>query len=113
MSNEQSAFDFLVPYRKPLLRPDEAATCLGRSVDFVYDMLDEGKLESHAPKNREVRRYTITRRSVVLLLAETATYDPEHFTTRAEALLETLSADQLTRVIRRATELRIKQQQSR
>lgn len=92
----QGEFDFLVPYSKPLLRPDEAAKCLGRSVYFVYQMIDEGKLEAHAPQGREKQRYVVTRRSVLALLADTALYEPALYVERVRTLLEHCSAADLS-----------------
>lgn len=105
---DQAAFDFLVPYseRRTLLNPKEVAICLGRSIYFVYDMIDEGKLEAHAPANREQARYMITRRSVILLLAEQANYDAVYFAERVTALLKTLTRAQLDAVLIEATRLR-------
>ena len=104
----QQEWDWLVPTNKNLLRPDEAATYFGRSVDYVYDIIEEGKLEVHAPTDRLVERKTITRRSVVLHLAETAKYNPAYFAERVEALLAHLDSHQLSRLIAAATTLRAK-----
>lgn len=105
---EQHEFDFLMPYseRRPLLKPAEVATCLGRSVDFVQAMIDEGRLEVHAPQDREKRRYMITRRSVLLLLAEQAAYSPSYYMERLRAVLRTLTRYQLDELIIEATRLR-------
>lgn len=105
---EQGFFDFLVPYKNPLLRPDQCAKSLNRGVNFIYDLLAEGKLEAHGVPGREKERYQITKRSLLLYLAESANYDPADFETRAEALVDTLTADQLTRLIVRATARRAK-----
>ena len=105
----QMGFDWLMPYRKPLLRTDEAADCLRRSQDFVCTLIEEGRLEAHhTGADREKKRYNITRRSVLIELATSATYDPSHFIGRIEELLESLDASQLSRVIVRATQLRAK-----
>ena len=103
---DQGAFDFLCPFKGPLLRPDQVAKCLGRDVQHVYDLIDETKLESHAPTDRVKSRYMITRRSTLLCLAETANYDPSFYIERVEALLPSLNAEQLTRLIISATHRR-------
>ncbi|MEO7933231.1 MAG: hypothetical protein ABIT76_08750 [Chthoniobacterales bacterium] len=102
----QMDFDWLVPYGKLLLRPDEVQKCLGRERQHIYDLIGEGKLEAHGVTDRDKQRYTITRRSVVLRLAETALYDPSVYMTRVEALVDDLDAAQLLRLIQRATEAR-------
>lgn len=104
----QEDFDFLMPFppSRTLLSPHEVARCLGRSVRHVYDLIDEDKLEAHAPTDRERERYMITRRSVVLYLAETAKYRTGNFETRLICLLKSLSTrDLLTLVIKTATQL--------
>jgi hypothetical protein len=67
-----AAFDFLCRFRGVQLNPRQAAECLGRGLDFVYEQIEEGLLEAHAPLHRQKRRYTITRRSVLLLLSRMA-----------------------------------------
>lgn len=118
---EQGLFDFLVPFTSLLLRPDQAAQCLrgdrntttrgGRdrtdsrhhALGYVYALREEGKLECIAPTGREKERFMVTRRSVLLLLAEQSNFDPSAFDTRVEALLPVLTRAQLIRFIARAT----------
>lgn len=102
----QTTWDWLVPVTKDHLRPDEAARFLGRELDFVYAMIEEGKLEAFEPPDRIVKRKTITRRSVVALLAEMATVSPELFADRCIALLQHADSALLTRLITEATKLR-------
>ncbi len=92
-------FDWLVPTTKELLRPDEVARYLGRSPDFVEQMIDEGRLEYLSPADRQVERKVITRRSLILLIAEQFRGDPARWMERVEALLNHMDAAQLTRVI--------------
>jgi hypothetical protein len=123
---EQGLFDFLVPFRSLLLRPDQAAQCLrgekntttlrGRvradsrhhALSYVYALRQEGKLECIAPTGREKERFMVTRRSVLLLLAEQSNFEPSDFDTRLEALLPSLTRAQLDRLITKATRLREK-----
>ena len=81
---DQGAFDFLMPFgpSRPLLRPDEVARCLGWSVRKVYELIQDGKLEAHALPERDKQRYQVTRRSVLLFLAETA-LSPSNATKRS------------------------------
>ena len=105
---DQGAFDFLMPFgpSRPLLRPDEVARCLGWSVRKVYELIQDGKLEAHALPERDKQRYQVTRRSVLLFLAETALYLDADPNQRIERLLSALSKDQLSRLIVTATHLR-------
>lgn len=108
MSEAQSSWDWLVPTTKDLLRPDEVATYLGRKLDFVYALIDEGKLEAFEPTDREVKRKVITRRSVLLVLAEQARSNPAHFSERVLSLLPHLDSASISRLIAEATRLRSK-----
>ena len=69
---DEGFFNFACPYSAVWLTPPQVARCLGRSLDFVEKMRDEGMLEVSAPPNREKERVMITRRSVLLLLAKMA-----------------------------------------
>ncbi len=88
---EQADFDFLVPTRKELMRPEEVSASLDRSKDFVYDLVIEGKLESHRQGSKERTFLRVTRRSVVLYHLETASYEPADFARRLADLAKTLS----------------------
>ncbi len=101
-----NGFDFLIGFEKPLMRPDEAARVLGRSVNYVYACIECGDLEAHKPKNREVNRYMVTRRSVALHLAETATYRSADWMNRVRSLLREMTAEQLDELVQDATTLR-------
>jgi len=105
---EQGLFDFLVPYRKPSLQPNEAAKCLGeRSKDFVYDLIALGKLESVSMEARGKRpSYIVTRRSVLLYLVSRAQFDPADFQLCVRSLLETFDRALLDFTLAAATELR-------
>lgn len=105
---DQGTFDFLVPFgpHRTLLRPDEVSRCLGWKVRTVYQLIDEGKLEAHAITGRDRQRYQVTRRSVLLFLAETALYHGEDALTRTERLLASFSATELSRLIAAATRIR-------
>jgi hypothetical protein len=101
-------FDWLVPTTKDLLRPDEVARYLGRKETFVYDLCDTGKLEAFEPVDREVKRKVITRRSVLIVLAEQAKTNPALFFERVLALLNHLDAHQLAQLIAAANQRRAK-----
>ena len=105
---DQGTFDFLVPFgpHRALLRPDEVSRCLGWKQRTVYQLIDEGKLEAHAITGRDKQRYQITRRSVLLFLAETALYRGEDTLTRLERVLPALAPAELNRLIAAATRLR-------
>ncbi|MDD5349480.1 MAG: hypothetical protein PHQ12_04640 [Chthoniobacteraceae bacterium] len=105
---DQGTFDFLVPFgpHRALLRPDEVSRCLGWRPRTVYQLIEEGRLEAHAITGRDKQRYQVTRRSVLLFLAETALYRGEDALCRAEHLLSSFSAAELSRLITTATRLR-------
>jgi hypothetical protein len=99
-------FEFLLPYAKALLRPDEASDCLDLSRNHIYSLILEGKLEAHADSERERLTYRITRRSVLARLAKTAQYEPDDFLEVLETLIKTLSASQIDRLIVRAQRIK-------
>jgi hypothetical protein len=105
-SDYEIAFGFLIDFEKPLMRPDEAARILGRSLNYIYGCIESGELDAHKPMNREVNRYMITRRSVALHLARSATYRSGDFMDRIKALLGEMTAPQLDELIRDAGSLR-------
>jgi hypothetical protein len=95
---QQHEFDFLVPTQKELLRPDEVARILSQSEDFVYRLRDEGRLECHSHPAREVKRFRVTRRSLLAYLVESAEYISAHHTDRLLACLRRLPPTELQRV---------------
>jgi hypothetical protein len=99
-------FEYLLPYAKALLRPDEAADCLGFKRDVIYTLILEGKLEAHSDADRDRPSYRVTRRSVLARLATTAQYEPDDFLDVIEALIKTLSGPQIDRLIVRAQRIR-------
>ncbi len=91
------AFEFLLPYSKTrtLLNPMEASVCLGRSRHFVYQMIQEGKLESiRASEGAQKQRMQITRRSVCKMLADQAGYDPAGFMVRVSEIVRPLAGNE-------------------
>lgn len=92
---ESRAFDFLIADNRPMLKTTEVAAYFGRGGTHVINLIEEGRLEAHALPDRQKKRYTITRRSALLHLAETAEYAPDEFPKRLEALLAFLSREQL------------------
>jgi hypothetical protein len=92
-------FEFLIPFKKELLRPDEAADCLTFKRDMIYGLILEGKLEAHADKDRDRPSYRVTRRSVLAHLANTARYEPDDFLDVIKALAKTLSGAQINRLM--------------
>lgn len=99
-------FDFLIPNGKQTFRPDEVAGILGRKLTFVYDLIDEGKLEVLEPTDREVARKVILRRSILAVLAEQYKGDPAVFVDRVLRLLDHLDAHGLSKVTARCVTLR-------
>jgi len=94
-TTDQAEFDFLMPYGpgRIWLNPAEAARCLGGcTVEHIYDLIAEGKLEYQTPTEREKRRYKITRRSVLAALAERCQFEPAEHLQRVLAVLETLTS---------------------
>ncbi len=93
-------FEFLLPYSKALYRTDEVATTIGREQTYVRELVDNGRLEAHRDSATGTRKSNlVTRRSVVLYLAETANYDPAYLVLRIEAVLKTMRARDLDRLI--------------
>lgn len=98
-------FEKVLALERELLKPKEVAEMMGRCCDFVYGLVDEGKLEAMEPSGRQVKRKTITRRSVLMVMAESGSRNSEILGPQMEALLAWLSADELGRVIQEATRL--------
>jgi hypothetical protein len=97
---EAGEYDFLIPTRKPLMRMDEVASAIGRSVSFVRDLIDDSRLEAHRDSARGERPSNqVTRRSVILYLAETSNYDPSFVVMRLEVVMKTLQAPAINRII--------------
>lgn len=106
-ANAQRNFDFLMPYRKALYTIKEVCEAIQRGPDFVRELIDDGRLETHADSAfGELKSNRITRRSVVVYLARTALYDPAHFIDSIEELLKTLTNEQLTRLSIAITRIR-------
>jgi hypothetical protein len=106
-AHQNGEFDFLMPFQKNLLRTDEVADIIGRSKQFVHELVDSGRLEAHRDSAYGTRKSAvITRRSVILYLAETANYDPTYLVLRIETLLKQLNGTSLARLIQAATKQR-------
>jgi len=100
-------FDFLLPFQKPFWRTDEVAEVIGRSIQYVRALIEDGRLEAHQDSAFGDRKSSlITRRSVLLYMAETANYDPGYLVIRIEVLLKRLTAPTLDRLIATARKLR-------
>jgi hypothetical protein len=100
-------FDFLLPFQKPLWRTDEVAEVIGRSIQYVRALIEAGRLEAHQDSAFGDRKSNlITRRSVLLYLAETANYDPGYLVIRIEVLIKRLPAPALDRLVATARKLR-------
>lgn len=100
-------FDFLLPLAKNLWRTDEVADAIGRSIQYVRQLIESGRLEAHKDSAYGTRESSlVTRRSVLLYLAETATYDPAYFVIRLESAIKKLPTQSLDRLIVTATRLR-------
>ena len=105
----QGDFDFLLPLQKNLWRTDEVADAISRDQQYVRALIDDGRLEAHRDSALGVRKSSlITRRSILLYLAETANYDPAYLVLRLEAVLKKLNPAALDRLIAAA-----RQQQNR
>ncbi len=96
---EQTAFDFLLPGSGTTVTAQWAAKSLGRSLHFIYQMSAEGKLEGFGPKDRDVVRKRYTRRSVIMLMAEQADFDPSDMAARLADVAATLSPAQWTQFL--------------
>ena len=123
---EQGLFDFLVPFRSLLLRPDQAAQCLRgdksettrsgakradsrhHALSYVYALREEGKLNCIAPTGRSKERFMVTRMSLLMLLAEQSNWDAADFDVRWEQMLRHLDRPHLDRLITKATRMREK-----
>ena len=83
-----------------LYRTDEVASTIGRSHNSVRELIESGRLEAHSDSIFRGTRKTslITRRSMVLYLAETSNTQ-SWLLDRIEELLNTFTAAQLGRVI--------------
>lgn len=100
-------FDFLLPLAKNLWRTDEVAGAIGRSMQYVRQLVEEGRLEAYKDSACGGRKSSlITRRSLVLYFAETANHDPSFHVIRIEVLLSNLTPAALDRLIAKATKLR-------
>jgi len=89
------AFACLMAEKRAMLTTSEVARCLGWKPRTILELIQEGKLEAHTLPGREKQRYQVTRRSVLLFLAETAQFGPAEFPRRVNALLAFLTRDQL------------------
>jgi hypothetical protein len=97
---DRGEFEFLMPYEKPLYRTNEVAETIGRDQAYVRVLVEAKRLEAHRDSAFGTRKSNlITRRSLVLYLAETANYQPAHLVLRIEALLKSLTSAQLDRLI--------------
>ncbi len=97
-------FEKALSLNRELLKPKEVAELMARSESFIYALIDEGKLEAFAPTGRKVKRKVITRRSVLLVMAESGR-NPEILAPQVESLLAWLSPQELDLTIREATRL--------
>lgn len=97
---ENGEYDFLIATRKPLMRTDEVAVAIHRSLDFVRGLVEAGRLEAHRDSAKGERKTNIiTRRSVILYLVETGDYTTEQIVMRVEVVMKTLQAPALDRLI--------------
>lgn len=105
-AHDKGEFDFLVPVSKNLLRTDEVAEIINRQTGYIRSLIEEGRLEAHRDSTFGTRKSNIvTRRSVILYLAETAAYDPAYAVIRTEALMKTLRPEHLHRLAQTAARL--------
>lgn len=97
-------FDFLLPYAKSLYRTDEAAECIGRDPAYVRDLIEKGRLEAHRDTAIKGGRLSnrVTRRSLLLYLAETADYRSDDTLAQVKAFLKTLRPHQIREIVHAA-----------
>src|SRR5437763_423877 len=104
--NEKSEFGVFLPFEKPLYRTDEVCKAIGREQAYVRALIEAGRLEAHQDSAFGIRKSNlVTRRSVLLYLAETANYDPSFFVIRIEALMKNLRPHHLNRLSATANKL--------
>lgn len=103
--SQQHEFDWLIPTSKELLNPEEVARILNQSVDFVYKLRDEGRLECHSHPDRIIKRFQATRRSLLLYLVESAEYKSSDLTDRLLRVLKKLAPAELSRLLHEANRL--------
>lgn len=81
-------FEALLPPGQVWFTPAQAAAVLGRTAQFVRNLIEDGRLPGHLFESRPVnsrhgRTYFFVHRDALLLyLMETATYLPEDFLDR-------------------------------
>lgn len=98
----QACFDFIVGISdRELMRVDEIVARFGVERTFVYELIDEGKLETHRRKGLARTTYLVTRRSVLAWLADSADYSPEDFVTTLADLAKTLTRAQRAQLAER------------
>jgi hypothetical protein len=92
-------FDFLVPWSKTLYRTDEVAECLGRDPAYVRALISAGRLDAHCDSALGDRKSSrVTRRSLIMYLAETANYEQADMVPRFEAVLKTMRPHHLKQI---------------
>jgi hypothetical protein len=104
----QGCFDFFLPGRDPQLTPELVSRYTGWSTFFVYDMVNAGKLEAFRVQDRKFSRMRISRRSVILLLAEMANFEPHEMVERLAEVAATLTKDHYAAFLQKAANLRAK-----
>lgn len=77
----------------------KARRILGKSASYVQALIDSGELEAMAPRDRKKRRYSITVRSILKHIAETADYDPTAWEAWADKFVASLSSPQVARLL--------------
>jgi hypothetical protein len=97
---------FLASHLSPLIRPVQVARGLNRSAVFIHGLIHEGRLEVLGVPGRQRQRYQVTKRSVLLHLAESADFQPSEFNTWLETFLPIHSTDQLSLFIADAEQAR-------
>lgn len=96
---KKADWDWLIPTQKNLLRPDEVASYIRRSLNYVYNEIEAGELEAFAPPDRQVERKLITRRSLLLHLARCAKTSPHLLQERAIEFLRSLDPETRKNII--------------
>lgn len=100
---QSGALDFLLQGSSPIVRPDQAALALRgdrNHRDYVYRLISEGRLETIGPRSRTRRRVLITRRSLLLVIAEEFEGDSAVSLKLMKAILRDFSVAELEHIAR-------------
>lgn len=102
--DQQAHFDFILPYGQQWFSPSELSRYLPVSENTIRAAFDNQKILGHSFNGRALRgkeqrqaRF-IHREAAILLLCETANYEPNDVTTRHIEALKNRSVSQLMEI---------------